>query len=114
MRMLAFAAALVALSAPVLAHAQPVDETRPAVVAVHYGDLDLNRASGAAALLRRIGRASLEACGASEFSLTEYKAVVRDSDCYQSSMQQAIVSIDAPAVTRLYNRHTAQVRVGTR
>jgi UrcA family protein len=113
MKLLALGAAIVALSAPLLAQAQPAADDQRTSVAVHYGDIDVNRPDGAAALLNRIGQASLEACGASVFSFREVKEAVRDSECYRNSMQQAVLNVGAPAVTRLYNHRTAQVMVGT-
>lgn len=114
MKIIALGAAALALSVPLLAHAQSSWDTQAPSVAVHYGDLDLSRPHQAAVLLRRVGRASLEACGASVGSLREYKAAVRASDCYRASMRQAVDAIDAPAVTSLYNHRSTQVSVGTR
>ncbi len=114
MKIIALGAAVLALSAPLFAHAQSKTDDQTIAVAVHYGDLDLSRPQQAAELLDRVGRASLEACGASEFSAPEYKAAVRDSDCYRANVQQAVAAIDAPALTNLYTHRSAEVSVGTK
>ena len=118
MKIIALGAAVLALSAPLLAHAQPqsqsVSSDQTVSVAVHYGDLDLSSPRQAAVLLDRVNQASLEACGASEFSAPEYKAAVRESDCYRANVQQAVAAIDAPAVTNIYTHRSAEVSVGTR
>ena len=114
MKIIALGAAVLALSAPLLAHAQAVSGDQTTSVAVRYGDLDLSRPRQASALLDRVSRASLEACGAAVESLAEYKATVRDSECYRSNMQQAVAAIGAPAVTSLYSHRSTEVSVGTR
>ena len=62
-------------------------------------------------MLGRIGDAALEACGASTFSLPEYRAAVRRSDCYRGGVDGAVASLNAPAVTDAY-RHHAYVEIG--
>jgi UrcA family protein len=113
-KIIALGAAVLALSAPLFAHAQSRTDDQTVSVAVHYGDLDLSRPHEAAVLLDRVGQASLEACGASEFSAPEYKAAVRDSECYRANVQQAVAAIGAPAVTSLYTHRSAEVSVGTK
>lgn len=113
MKIIALAAAVLALSAPLFAHAQSAPGDQTASVAVRYSDLDLSRPQAAATLLDRVGRASLEACGASDASLPDLKDAVRRSDCYRANMQQAVTAIGSPAVAALYS-HSAEMSVGTK
>lgn len=114
MKIIALSAAVLALSAPQFAHAQDRAGDQPAAVAVHYGDLDLSRPAQAATLLDRVSRASLDACGASDASLPDYRDAVRRSDCYRANMRQAVAAIDAPAVTTLYSARASDVLSGTK
>ena len=104
-------AAAAVLAAPVFASAQQLASNQPTTVAVHFQDLDLANRVDADTLLRRIGDAALEACGASSFSLPDYRAAVQHSDCYLSGIDQAVATLNAPAVTDAY-RHHAYVEVG--
>ncbi len=104
-------AAAALFAAPMLAHAQPLASDQPTAVAVRYQDLDLNRRADAHVVLGRISDAALEACGASSFSLPDYRASVQRSDCFRRGVQQAVAAINAPEVTNIYNRH-ALVEVG--
>jgi len=75
-----------------------------ATVKVGYGDLDLSSAKGSAALLHRLSDAALQACGASDFSVPEYRWAIERSSCYRDSMDRAVADLNAPAVTHLYDR----------
>ena len=77
-------------------------ENLPAQVAVKFGDLDLASAPGSAAMLQRISHAAVEACGASSFSLPDYRWALKNSACYHASMDRAVAARAAPAVSRLY------------
>ncbi|MGZ6015457.1 MAG: UrcA family protein [Phenylobacterium sp.] len=79
-------------------------ENLPAQVAIKFGDLDLASQRGSAAMLHRISDAALEACGAFGASLPDYRWAVRNSTCYRGSMDRAVASLAAPAVTRLYEQ----------
>ena len=70
----------------------------PTAVAVHYGDLDLSQPAGARTLYHRLQTAALEACGASEFSVTPYRDAVRGSACYRQGLDQAVQATNLPAV----------------
>ena len=72
-------------------------------VAVHYGDLDLSRASGVRTLYHRLQAAALEACGASEFSVAPYRDAVRGSACYRQGLDQAVQATNLPVVTALHD-----------
>jgi UrcA family protein len=73
-------------------------------VGVRYDDLDLNQSDGAATMLHRLSSAAMEACGASDFSLREYRLSIQDSRCYASRVGRAVAELNAPAVTALYDR----------
>lgn len=79
-------------------------ENLPTQVAIRFGDLDLASQQGSAAMLQRISHAALEACGASGFSVPDYRWATRHSGCYRSSMDRAVADLAAPTVTRLYEQ----------
>jgi UrcA family protein len=101
-----------ALAGAVSAHAAAVSEAdaareienQPVQVAIKFGDLDLASQQGSAAMLQRISHAALEACGASGFSVPDYKWATKNSGCYHSSMDRAVAQLAAPAVTHLYEQ----------
>ncbi len=108
MKLIALGAAVLALSSPVLVHAQPLNDENTVAVSVRTGDLDLNQPQQAAVALDRVNRAALEACGASDFSIREYRQVVQTSACYRENVQGAVAALGSPTVSRLYN-HGAKV-----
>jgi UrcA family protein len=75
----------------------------PSVVPVAYGDLNLSSPHDSAVLLHRLREAALEACGASDFSVADYRRSVERSACYRESMDRAVSAVDAPAVSQLYS-----------
>lgn len=77
-------------------------ESQPVQVAIKFGDLDLASQQGSAAMLQRISQAAQEACGASSFSVPDYKWATKHSACYRGSMDRAVAALAAPSVTRLY------------
>ena len=79
-------------------------ENLPAQVAVHFGDLDLGSPQGSSAMLDRISNAALEACGASTFSVPDYRWAMKNSACYRGSVDRAVAQLAAPGVTQLYQR----------
>jgi len=79
-------------------------ESQPIQVAIKFGDLDLASEPGSAAMLQRISHAALEACGASSFSVPDYRWAVKNSTCYRGSMDRAVADLAAPAVTHLYEQ----------
>lgn len=98
-RLAAACALALALAAPaVAAPAAPNTEIK-----VSYSDLDLNNARDARVMLRRLDEAAASACGASPFSLHEYKQAVRRSACYRDGLNQAVAALDAPALTSVYH-----------
>ncbi|WP_293383823.1 UrcA family protein [Phenylobacterium sp.] len=80
-------------------------ERQPVQVVVKAHDLDLTSQDGSATMLQRLSRAAQEACGASSFSVPDYRWAVKRSDCYRGSMSRAVADLGAPAVTRLYEEH---------
>ena len=54
--------------------------------------------------LNLLGRAAMEACGASTFSLPGYKDAVRHSPCWQQSMADALVQVGDPTLTNAFRR----------
>jgi UrcA family protein len=105
MKTLTLLALAAALTAPALAHATPAADI--AQVRVSFSDLNLNHDRDAAVLLGRVQSAALESCGASSFSLPDYRAAVQHSSCYRAGVAQAVGAIGAPKLTDLYGAHTA-------
>jgi UrcA family protein len=79
-------------------------ENLPAQVAIRFGDLDLASQQGSATMLQRISHAALEACGASSFSVPDYRWAMKNSACYRGSMDRAVAKLATPSVTRLYEQ----------
>ncbi|WP_309646669.1 UrcA family protein [Phenylobacterium sp.] len=107
MKILISALAL-ALAAPVAVQAAPAVEITTSVAARH-GDLDLSRAGHASIMLRRLDRAALSVCGASEFSLREYQRAVRATACYGAAMDSSVASLGAPLVSSAYQGRGANL-----
>ncbi len=104
-RTMIFALAL-ALAAPAMgAAAAPQDEA--VAIRVSAAGLDLSREPDARRMLQRLRRASLQACGASSFSVSDYRRTVEQSACYRESLDRAVVDLGAPAVGQLYREQGA-------
>jgi len=58
-------------------------------------------------VLRRIGNAALEVCGADTHSLAVVKAMVRNSHCWKQSMTRAVAQVESPVVLALFRRTPA-------
>ena len=54
--------------------------------------------------LDRLGSAAMEACGASFFSVPDYKRAVRGSACWHESMSDVVARIDNQYLTAAYQR----------
>ena len=78
----------------------------PVSVAVHYGDLDLSNPDAASTMLHRLHDAALNACGADDSSVRDYKWATHRSACYHRSMDRAVADLGAPSVTQLYEAHS--------
>lgn len=99
-----------AVAAPSVAQVSEADAARaienlPTSVAVKYGDLDLNSQQGSATMLQRIRDAALEACGASSFSVQDYRWATQRSACYRRGVDHAVAQLGSPSVMRLYEQH---------
>ena len=95
-----------ALAAPVVSQAAVFADDHSAVN-VRLRDVDPNQPSGATVVLARLDTAATEACGASSFSLSEYRRVVRNSACHAASLERAVAALNAPLVTELYDRRVS-------
>jgi UrcA family protein len=65
---------------------------------VRYERRELASPAAARRLLRRIGDAALESCGAS-FSLAEFKTATVESRCWRDAVDDAVRRIDDPLLT---------------
>lgn len=79
-------------------------------VRVSFGDLDIASREGARALIDRIGRAARMACGGSPQFSSDYLVaptfVTHEYElCRMRAESDAVASINAPEVTRLYDRY---------
>jgi UrcA family protein len=68
-------------------------------IRVRYDHRDLTSPAAARHLLRRIRDAALESCGASPFSLPEFKAATVASRCWRDAVDNAVRRIDDPLLT---------------
>jgi UrcA family protein len=72
--------------------ASPVGQ-ESSIIRVRYNRTDLTSNAGARNLLKRIGNAALESCGASSFSLADFKAATEQSRCWRAAVDDAVRSI---------------------
>jgi UrcA family protein len=68
-------------------------------IRVRYKYRDLTSPTAARSLLRRIGDAALESCGASSFSLAEFKTATELSQCWRDAVDDAVRRIGSPALS---------------
>jgi UrcA family protein len=68
-------------------------------IRLRYDHRDLTSPAAAHRLLRRIRDAALESCGASPFSLPEFKAATVASRCWIDAVDNAVRRIDDPLLT---------------
>jgi UrcA family protein len=73
-------------------------EVATAQVRMRYERGELTSPTAAHHLLRRIGEAALESCGAS-FSLAEFKTATVASPCWRDAVDEAVRRIDNPLLT---------------
>ena len=92
--------ALVVLAGPVLAANE--DAT---AVAVRHVNLAPETGTQANQLLSALSKGAMEACGASSFSLSEYRQAVRHSACWLTSMTDVVQRIDNPRLTAAFEGH---------
>jgi UrcA family protein len=89
------------LSGIASSHAGPTGSDRTEI-RLRFDRRDLTSAAAARRLLLlRIGDAALEACGASPFSLAEFKIATRSSRCWRDAVDDAVRRIGSPALSSL-------------
>jgi UrcA family protein len=75
-------------------------------ITVHFGDLNINQTEGATVLYWRIRHAAERVCG--EPQLPGSRTVSPDwRRCVAQAIDQAVVSVDRPALTAYYRVHTS-------
>jgi UrcA family protein len=79
-------------------YAAPI-RSKTTEIRLRYDRRELTSPAAARHLLRRIGKAALESCGASSFSLEEIKTEARASRCWRDAVDDAVRRIDAPLLT---------------
>jgi UrcA family protein len=97
---LVFATALAFVAPAIPAAAASAEEAT--AVRVIYSDLDLNSPGDAAVMLQRLRLAALRSCGASQFSIPDYRRSIERSACYRESMDRAVSQLGNPTISRLY------------
>jgi UrcA family protein len=70
-----------------------------AEIRVRYKYRELTSPTAARNLLRRIGDAALESCGASSFSLAEFKTATKRSRCWRDAVDDAVRFIHSPVLS---------------
>jgi UrcA family protein len=68
-------------------------------IRVRYERRELTSPAAARSLLRRIGDAALESCGASAFSLSEVKTATVVSRCWRDAVDDAVRRIGNPVLS---------------
>jgi UrcA family protein len=68
-------------------------------VRVRYKPGELTSPTAMRGLIRRIGDAALEACGASSFSLAEVKTATKLSQCWRDAVDDAVRRVGSPALS---------------
>jgi UrcA family protein len=68
-------------------------------IRVRYERRELTSPAAARSLLRRIGDAALESCGASSFSLSEVRTATVVSRCWRDAVDDAVRRIGSPVLS---------------
>jgi len=68
-------------------------------IRVRYERRELTSPAAARRLLKRIGDAALESCGASPFSLAEFKTATLGSRCWRDAVDDAVRRIGSPVLS---------------
>ncbi len=97
MKTLIIAGALALLGVSAASAASPAAEVRVTTHGLNLGD-----SADAQTMIKRLDNASLQACGASRFSLAEVRRATRNGDCYKGAMDGAVATLGAPVVSSLY------------
>ena len=108
-QLLASGALLAVLASPLSALAASVAtlEEPPASRVVKYGDLDLSRDAGVAALYSRISSAAREVCEPMDAVIMKMLRV--RYDCRQEAVARAVDDVNSPALTSYYLAKTKPV-----
>lgn len=93
-------AALLSFAAPAFAQNET---TQPQERVVTYGDLNLNSAAGADALVRRIDNAAEQVCGVNDGRTTTRQAQISRA-CERESTQNGVYDTNHPVVIARYER----------
>ena len=98
-----------AMAVPAASQAASAGDSNATSVAASVRGLNLTQPADAVVMLRRLDTAALEACGASKFSLREYRDAVRQSACYRDGMSRAVADLGSPTVNAAYREHPVTV-----
>ena len=112
MKALILTGLLFGLAVPAAADVRPARGQPDALeTTVTFADLDLNRVSGADAMLARLKRAARDVCGEAAAPRDLAKAR-RHRACVAATMDATVARVDAPLVTARYGgRDTAMLAV---
>jgi UrcA family protein len=78
--------------------------SEPTGIRVRYKYRELTSPAAARRLLKRIGDAALESCGASSFSLAEFKTATEQSRCWRDAVADAVRRVDSPVLSEAASR----------
>src|ERR1700675_1275576 len=96
---------LAILAGPVSAVAAIVEQSdEPPTRVVKFGDLDLNRSQGAAALYTRINAAAREVCQPE--NIWALKLLAQASECRHQAIAQAVADVNSSTLTKYYETKT--------
>ena len=87
-------------SAATAVAAPPAKDLRS--VEVRYGEFDLSKPAGTQALYRRIKAAARQVCG--PLDVRSAPLMRRWQDCYDTTLANAVASMDRPMLTALYRK----------
>jgi UrcA family protein len=73
-------------------------------IRVRYRHAELDSSAAARSLLQRIGEAALESCGASPFSLAEFKIATAQSRCWRDAVDDAVRRVGSPVLSKVANK----------
>lgn len=96
---------LAILAGPVSAVAAIVEQSDlPPTRVVKFGDLDLNRNEGAAALYSRINEAAREVC--QPLSVWALSLLAQMNECRHQAIAHAVADVNSSALTKYYQTKT--------
>ena len=96
---------LAILAGPVSAVAAIIEQSNePPTRVVKFGDLDLSRSEGAAALYSRINAAAREVC--QPLSVWALRLLVQSNECRHQAIAQAVAEVNSSTLTKYYQTNT--------